>query len=224
MSATQTFNGSITGNAETVTTNANLTGDVTSSGNATTIKEAPVIKALTLNPGTQLQTSWNNYAGMYETWASSGANITSAKNTSSAAYANGNILNLVVGKVYIVTINLTINSGDAPTLETANITPTITGDIPTTTLIEGVNKIVFKAANSAIGLWIGNTTNCDWSATFTVTELPLTVNNDIYLNGNMRVVIPTYPNNAAAIAGGLVAGQFYRVNAATDPEPLYIVH
>jgi len=33
--ATQTFQGDITGNAATVTTNANLTGDVTSTGNAT---------------------------------------------------------------------------------------------------------------------------------------------------------------------------------------------
>lgn len=40
--------GSITGNAATVTTNANLTGDVTSVGNATTLTNAPVIaKVLT---------------------------------------------------------------------------------------------------------------------------------------------------------------------------------
>lgn len=40
--------GSCTGNSATVTTNANLTGDVTSSGNATTLTNAPVIaKVLT---------------------------------------------------------------------------------------------------------------------------------------------------------------------------------
>jgi len=57
-----------------------------------------------------------------------------------------------------------------------------------------------------------------------LTEFPLTVSGDMYLTGNARVVIPTFANNAAAIAGGLLPGQFYRVNAATDPEPLYIVH
>jgi hypothetical protein len=57
-----------------------------------------------------------------------------------------------------------------------------------------------------------------------VKELPLVINGDAYLTGNIRIVIPTYANNAAAVAGGLVAGQIYRVNAATDPEPLYIVH
>ena len=43
-----TFNQNTTGNAATVTTNANLTGDVTSVGNATTLTNAPVIaKVLT---------------------------------------------------------------------------------------------------------------------------------------------------------------------------------
>lgn len=43
-----TLNQSTSGNAATVTTNANLTGDVTSSGNATTLTNAPVIaKVLT---------------------------------------------------------------------------------------------------------------------------------------------------------------------------------
>ena len=42
------FTGPLTGNASTVTTNANLTGDVTSVGNATTLTNAPVIaKVLT---------------------------------------------------------------------------------------------------------------------------------------------------------------------------------
>ena len=45
---TGTFTGSLTGNSSTVTTNANLTGDVTSIGNTTTLTNAPVIaKVLT---------------------------------------------------------------------------------------------------------------------------------------------------------------------------------
>lgn len=57
-----------------------------------------------------------------------------------------------------------------------------------------------------------------------IRQIPMAVEGNIYLTGNARVVIPTYANNAAAIAGGLLPGQLYRVNAATDPEPLYICH
>ena len=50
--------GALTGNADTVTTNANLTGDVTSSGNATTIASLPMSKTL-LAGGTGLTLSTN---------------------------------------------------------------------------------------------------------------------------------------------------------------------
>jgi len=59
----QIFQGSITGNAATVTTNANLTGDVTSAGNATTIKEAPVVKAITLTAGSELVSNGAAWTG-----------------------------------------------------------------------------------------------------------------------------------------------------------------
>ncbi len=36
--------------------------------------------------------------------------------------------------------------------------------------------------------------------------------------------LPTYANNAAAIVGGLLAGDLYKVDAVIDPEPVYIVH
>jgi len=36
------------------------------------------------------------------------------------------------------------------------------------------------------------------------------------------VGLPIYANNAAAIAGGLQAGSFYRTNA--DPDPVCVVH
>lgn len=43
------------------------------------------------------------------------------------------------------------------------------------------------------------------------------------LNVNIRLAsVPVYANNAAAIAGGLAAGDLYRTNA--DPDPLEIVH
>ena len=47
----------------------------------------------------------------------------------------------------------------------------------------------------------------------------------VRVNGKFGATqIPIFANNAAAIAGGLQAGDLYRVNASVDPEPLYIVH
>ena len=41
--------------------------------------------------------------------------------------------------------------------------------------------------------------------------------------GKLHVVgLPIYANNAAAIAGGLTSGAFYRTNA--DPDPVCVVH
>ncbi len=57
LQVTNAIAGSITGNAATVTTNANLTGDVTSSGNATTIKTDV---ALAGNPTTTTQAASNS--------------------------------------------------------------------------------------------------------------------------------------------------------------------
>jgi hypothetical protein len=51
----------------------------------------------------------------------------------------------------------------------------------------------------------------------TLTELPLIVATDFGVTG-----LPIYANNAAALAGGLVVGMFYRTNA--DPDPVFVVH
>lgn len=50
----------------------------------------------------------------------------------------------------------------------------------------------------------------------------LVSNGDISVNGNARLVLPVYANNAAAIAGGLTAGLMYRNGA--DPDHVCIVH
>jgi len=61
------FIGDLTGNADTVTTNANLTGDVTSSGNATTISAGAVDIAMLSATGTP---SSSTYLRGDNTWAS----------------------------------------------------------------------------------------------------------------------------------------------------------
>jgi len=239
--ASQTFQGNITGNAATVTTNANLTGDVTSTGNATTIKEAPAIKAPTLSAGSELVTNgtfptdttgWtavNNAvlsaAGGYLTITTGASDNPTARQT----------ITTVSGKYYKFSVshkNGTLGSGrisvgtavypnagwnayyDSGAVNNADWTTygSILAVTGTSTVINLINT------DSAGG---GKT---DLYDTVTMNEVPLTIGGDAYSSGNIRIVIPTYPNNAAAIAGGLVPGQFYRVNAATDPEPLYIVH
>ena len=52
-------------------------------------------------------------------------------------------------------------------------------------------------------------------------ELPLNVYGDIYLSGNARINVPSFANNAAAIAGGLIVGQFYLI---TGGDIVGIVH
>jgi hypothetical protein len=55
--------------------------------------------------------------------------------------------------------------------------------------------------------------------------VPITADEIVNLNNSLKLV-PKGPfaNNAAAIAGGCVVGELYYVNAATDPQPIYIVH
>ena len=48
-------------------------------------------------------------------------------------------------------------------------------------------------------------------------------NQRLRINGRFGVTeVPIYANNAAAVAGGLAVGEFYRTNA--DPDPVCIVH
>ena len=61
--------GAVTGNADTVTTNANLTGDVTSSGNATTIATDAVDIAMISASGTA---SSGTFLRGDNTWAAAG--------------------------------------------------------------------------------------------------------------------------------------------------------
>jgi hypothetical protein len=62
-----------------------------------------------------LATGWTNSGTYpYETLVSSAENITSAINSSGLASAFTNSFNIEIGEVYVVDLNLTINSGVAP--------------------------------------------------------------------------------------------------------------
>lgn len=242
---TETFQGNLTGNAATVTTNANLTGDVTSVGNATTIKEAPAISAVTFNQGSEKITN-GGFVSVTAPWAAIRATLASV-----AGGQVGNCLELTVvsgttqlayldtpngiatnsGKVYVV--SLYIKSGtsgnEAFDAFAYSFGSAIIGSVSGVSSGSWVPySFTFEAvAGATTGIYIRKDTATAGTMLFdsvSMKEVPAKINGDVYLTGNARVVIPTYANNAAAIAGGLVAGQLYRVNAATDPEPIYIVH
>ena len=233
----QTFNGSITGNAATVTTNANLTGDITSAGNATTVKESLEAKALNLSTGSEKVvngTSDSNIDG----WTPD------ATGTSTVTWDSGHMkmldnaggkcevnmatpITTIVGHSYIVSVDF-----DTSSIYTGWDVGSTNGggeyvEQDNSPMVIGTQTRIFRATGTSLYIRFRNSLDGGTVVTVdnvSVKELPLTVTGDIYLTGNARIVIPTFANNAAAIAGGLVAGQFYRVNAATDPEPLYIVH
>lgn len=115
----------------------------------------------------------------------------------------------------------------------ANTNPALGGLLRVSSTAGGAGDIVDKAVTnvaftlaSVVFTAVGTTTYIDlmvngsgtmlWDSV-TLTELPLIVITDFGVTG-----LPIYANNAAAIAGGLVVGMFYRTNA--DPDPVCVVH
>ena len=71
----------------------------------------------------------------------------------------------------------------------------------------------------------GGQINIEGMDNISLVPVPITADEIVNLNNSLKLV-PKGPfaNNAAAIAGGCVVGELYYVNAATDPQPIYIVH
>jgi hypothetical protein len=127
--------------------------------------------------------------------------------------------NYTVGKVYQVTA--VVSDFTDGSLQVSNTTTH--GNLLTGV---GTSTMIFQANSTTHNIAVYNrSVGSDFKVdSISLYEIPLTVSGDVFLDGNIRIVIPTYANNAAALAGGLIPGEFYRVNAATDPEPIYIVH
>jgi hypothetical protein len=88
LTVTNPISGSITGNAATVTTNANLTGDITSVGNATTAS-AGIVKSVVLNTTGVLYTSPVTFTTTTNTATGSLALSTQTANTVLAGATSG---------------------------------------------------------------------------------------------------------------------------------------
>jgi hypothetical protein len=110
---------------------------------------------------------------------------------------------------------------------------TTTGILRVSSAAGGAGDIVSKAVTNAawtlvsvVFTAVGTTTYIDLTASgsgtmlwdsVTLTELPLVVATDFGVTG-----LPVYANNAAALAGGLIVGMFFRTGA--DPDPVCVVH
>jgi len=91
------------------------------------------------------------------------------------------------------------------------------------------HSIIFQATDTAAHISVqvisGVAAEYELFDTFLLTELPIVIDGDASISGNIIVeTIPIFANNAAALTGGVPIGGFYRVNDAVDPEPIYIVH
>lgn len=93
--------------------------------------------------GDEIITGWTNAS--YETFASSGKDISSAINTSSIGVANSNVWSITKGKVYKILATLTLNSGTAPSLTVRSVMNTL---LSTTALTAGANEFYKMTYNT----------------------------------------------------------------------------
>lgn len=124
--------------------------------------------------GSNLVTGWTNSTPAYETFTSSGPDVTSAVNSSDNAMAVSNKLGLVANNVYKITITVTVNSGDAPQIALSDASASNKPDLDWTQLSAGSNVVSVTYSGSIADtdyLWFYQTTNGDWSATVTVERL-----------------------------------------------------
>lgn len=113
---TTTFSGALSGNATTVTTNANLTGDVSSVGNATTIGAGKVTEAMQVlanNTTNNVSTSKHGYVPILPNDATKFLDGTGA-------------FSAPAGSGTVTSVSITTANGVSGTVATSTTTPAIT--------------------------------------------------------------------------------------------------
>jgi hypothetical protein len=125
------------------------------------------------NVGNNLVTGWTNNGGYpYETFVSSGANITSAINTTAYGVAATNALVVAIGHIYRVVITVSLNSGTPPALGSSSNGTALDGALASTTLSAGANTLIFKAGaqDAYLVLWNNNSAS-NFEAAITLYEV-----------------------------------------------------
>jgi hypothetical protein len=144
--ASGTWGINISGNAATVTTNANLTGNVTSVGNATTIASIPAVSGANLTSLTAANISAgtaginiSGNAATVTTNANLTGNVTSVGNATTIAsipaVSGANLTNLTAANISAGTAGINI-SGNAATATAVAATGVTAGSLPTTVIAQ----------------------------------------------------------------------------------------
>ena len=122
--------------------------------------------------GSNLVTSWANRGAVpYETFTSSGANITNAINTTTSAQTHAEV-NLTVGKLYKIVVDLTLDSGTAPFVGFQDAVGGSAGSVEAQLLSAGENTITTVAvANDNFLMINNNATTTEFSAVVTLKEV-----------------------------------------------------
>jgi hypothetical protein len=132
------FVGALTGNASTVTTNANLTGNVTSVGNATTIASGVVTSDMIVD-GTIVNGDINASAAIVDTKLATIATAGKVSNSATTA-TNANTANAIVAR----DASGNFSAGTITATLTGNVTGNVTGNT------SGTAATVTTAAQTAI--------------------------------------------------------------------------
>lgn len=191
LTVTNPISGSITGNAATVTTNANLTGPITSVGNATSVTNNAITNAMLAQVATQTfkgrtTAATGNVEDLTATQATAILNVfggdagaggvkglvpaTVAGDATKYLKGDGTWGTIASGGT-VTSVSVTTANGISGSVATATTTPAITlslGDITPTT----VNKVTITApaTGSTITITDGKTLTASNTLTFTGTD------------------------------------------------------
>ncbi len=182
----------------------------------------PSVVQSTFNAGNEQIEGWTQGSSPFGTLvvSANGHDITSLVAAGANLFAGWQI-DLVPGRIYEV----------VATASAANLflfTNSVLGTaqdgalnfIPTTS----ERSSIFKAVANDNFIILKSTGAFTGSLTVSLREVPINCQANLWVERNIRAALPIFANNAAAIAAGLQVGEFYRINAATDPEPVFIVH
>ena len=161
-------------------------------------------------------TAWTKGTG----WTIPGNSYAQATNvTGNAAFSQSVISSMTIGSYYRLTFTIASYS-------TGTLIAYVNGSTGAAYAANGTYSLVFQqnTKDNSVAFLGASSLNCTLT-NISLVPVSITADEIAYLNKSIRIV-PKGPfaNNAAAIAGGCLIGELYYVNAATDPQPVYIAH